>query len=316
MTTGGRGGYWTAVAAAAAVLAAGIVLVVRSAGSPSGPDGVVRAYFAALSRADAPAALALAVPPSGPHAFLTSDVRRIQQNLAPLRDFSVDAVDGTGNARTVSYSYELEFAGGPVAVSGDVRVVQRTGDWRLASAAVPVRMELDAASSRATLAGAAVPEGTVDLFPGAVPVRFDTPALRLDGSNVTFGRRGTLTLDVAVSDSERSAVRTALVDHLRSCFPSGAASAASCPLPDDPRIVPGSLRGTIELADLAHLDYEVESLASGPIGVDGTVGFQGRYARLDDNNIAQVHSGRLQVQIRATTPSVGPVRLQYLDATS
>ncbi len=112
-----RGGYWIAVAAAVAVLAAGVLVAVRGRHEAAGPSDVVRAYFAALSRSDAAAALSYADGPGGPTDFLTADVLALQQRLAPLREVRIDGVDDAGIVRRVRYSYVLGFADGDRSVT-------------------------------------------------------------------------------------------------------------------------------------------------------------------------------------------------------
>ena len=58
--------YWSAVVLAVAVLAGGAVFAYLGYRSTAGPDGTVRGYFAALARADAPAALGFGRLPAGP----------------------------------------------------------------------------------------------------------------------------------------------------------------------------------------------------------------------------------------------------------
>lgn len=311
-----RGGYAIAVVASAALLAGGVLLAVREESGPSGPAGAVRAYFAALARSDAPAALALGDRPGGPTGFLTGDVLALQQHLAPLHDVLIRGVDGAGAQRTVRYSYALGFPDGDQAVTGEVRVVQHGADWRLATSAVPVHLQLSAASARATLAGAAVPDDPVALFPGAVPVRFDTAELAVEHGSVTFGAAPDLALQVVVSAAGRVMLTAAMAHQLRICFPAGGFSPAQCPLPGDPRVVPHSLRGTVAASGINHLDYGVSLYASGPIRITGTLSFTGSYDRLDDNNIARTLHGVLALQVSALTPSVAPVRVQFVAASS
>ena len=312
---GRRGGYWTAVAASTAALIAGIVVAVGGGPAPTGPDDVVRAYFAAVSRADAPAALALADRPGGPSDFLTSEVLALQQHIAPLQDVEIAGVDGTGRTRTVRYSYRLAFPDGARTVTGGVDVVPAGDTWRLSAASVPVHLDLSAAAGRATLAGAAVPDEPVALFPGAVPVRFDTPELAVEHAAVAFGASPDLTLTVTISRTGRASLNAAVAAQLRTCFATTPAP-AQCPLPDDPRVVPGSLHGTIDTSGIDDLTYAVELFASGPIRVAGTLPFNGTYDRLDTNNIARTHRGVLSVQVRAVTSSVPPMRLQFVQASS
>src|SRR5436309_16271 len=77
--------------------------------------------------------------------------------------------------------------GGDQPPTARVAVVQHGNAWRLLAAAVPVQLYMNNASSRATLAGAAVPDGEVALFPGAVPIRFDTAELQVAHGAITFG---------------------------------------------------------------------------------------------------------------------------------
>ncbi len=177
-----------------------------------------------------------------------------------------------------------------------------------------MHLGLSTATARATLAGAAVPDAPTALFPGAVPVRFDTSELQVTHGAVTFGAPADVTLTVSVSPAGRAVLKSAISGQLATCF--GAGAQPQCPLPDDPRVVPGSLRGTVDTTGIDKLDYNVASLASGQIRVSGTLSFTGSYRRLDGNNIASSHRGTLTLQVRAVTPSVPPVRLQLVGSDS
>ena len=79
----------------------------------------------------------------------------------------------------MQYSYQLRFDTGDRAVAGAVEVIDSASGWRLAQTAVVTTVHLNQAVDRSTFAGAAVPEGRTLLFPGALPIRFDTKYLTL-----------------------------------------------------------------------------------------------------------------------------------------
>lgn len=312
-----RAWYWLAVLLAAGVTVAGCMIAyAQYQRSEDDPSAVVRAYFTALAHDDAPDALALGDPAPGSHAYLTSEVLRDQLRVAPISKITVTDENGTGATRTVRYSMQLGFAAGARTVSGHVTVRREGSSWRLAQTAVREELDATGATSRFTIAGAEIPDEPITLFPGAVPVLPDTPNLRpsTDGV-VSFGGSSVTQVGVEVSTNGRTAVLAAMRAMLIKCFPKSAPSGAQCPLPPDPRVVPTSVRGTLNTADLDKLDCSVSSNASGEIEVAGSVRITGSYQHLDGNNLPHTVRGTFGVYVSAVTPSVGAPRLQFEAST-
>jgi hypothetical protein len=104
--------FWTAVLLSAAAVLGGSAYAICAHRADPGPQDAVTGYFAALTRGDAPAALAFGAVPRGPHEFLTSAVLAEQQRIAPMRDVRISGVSRTGSRAAVRFSYRLGFATG------------------------------------------------------------------------------------------------------------------------------------------------------------------------------------------------------------
>ena len=307
-----RGLFRAAVGVAVAAVVGGSVLAYVGTRTSSGPADVVRGYFAALARADAPAALAYGDLPPGSRRLLTTPVLRTQQRLAPIGRVSVGAAIRHGDRARVGYSYRLGFPGGEQRVRGRV-VLRRDGSsWRLTRVAVPVRLRLDQAAARATLAGARIPDRTALLFPGAVPLRFDTPYLRLGQStdDVVLGTSGTVELNVQVSPAGRRAVARALAARLRRCVDQRSAGDPTCPVASA-RDVPGSLRGTVRTPIMRAVHLAVTDDRAGVIAVSGHVDVTGRYRRLAFDDVAERRRGTARLPVRASAYAVRPLTLTF-----
>ena len=211
--------YWLTVVIAVAALAGGAVYAYLGYRDTAGPDGTVKGYFAALARSDAPAALGFGRVPAGPRDLLTSQVLAEQQQIAPLRDVQIQSVARSGSRATVRYSYQLRFRTGSRTVTGAVQVIDGAAGWRMTQTAVATTVKLDQATDRSTFAEAAVPEGRTLLFPGALPIRFDTPYLALTprAAQVRFGGRRTTTLGVRATPAARLRLTAALHKRLTAC---------------------------------------------------------------------------------------------------
>jgi hypothetical protein len=293
------------------VTVSGAVLAYVGFRDADSPDRVVAGYFDALARSDAPAALGYAEVPSGPRTLLTSAVLREQQRIAAIRGVDVLAVDRSGDTARVSVRYELAFRSGSVHVLDAVPVHRSGGSWRMAAAAVPARLHL-AAAQRATLAGGAVPEGTMLFFPGAVPLHFDSPYLQLapDSRYLSFDSPTDTTLRVQVSPAGRQAVRTALGQALESCYTRSDGGSDTCPLPSD-RYVPGSLRGAVQpLGD--RLTISVGKEPAGVLSITGTATFTGSYQRLTYENVPEPGSGSIAVPVHARAYAVAPLHVRWV----
>jgi hypothetical protein len=318
MSRGHRGLFRTAVVLAAAVFVTGAVVAVRGYERSAGPDGAVRGYFAALERGDAPAALGFGSLPAGADVLLTSTVLRDQQRIAAIADVRIGQVRRSGSRATVAVDYALRFAGGTRQVADSVQVVHTGRRWRLTRTAVPTQIRLLQAVDRATILGAAVPDGTVLMFPGAVPVSFDTAYLQLAPGTDTValnsaapGGLATTNLTVQVSAAGRGTVLAAVTSALRACLARGASADPTCPLPSD-RYVPGSLRGTFPASATARLTLGVSADPSGVIEIDNaTIPVTGRSTVLDFNNQPVARSGRISLPVTATIYPTTPVTIVW-----
>jgi hypothetical protein len=316
VTTRHRGLFWSAVVVACAVLVAGVVMAIQAYGSDSGPDGAVKGYFAALAGGDAPAALSYGGLPSGPRTLLTTNVLRAQQQIAPISDVRVDSVQRSGGRATVAVSYSLGFSNGVREVHDRVQVIDHNHTWRLVSTAVATKLALTQARNRASILDSAVPSGTVLLFPGALPVSFNTALLQLAAStdNVALVSPSRTVVTVQVSSSGRTEVLAALISALQSCLSGGGKAQPSCPLPSD-RYVPGSLVGTLSpnpTAATAAVNLSVNNDPSGVIEIDSAdVSVRGRFTTLDFNNQPIAKTGTIILPVSALVSPTSPVSVQW-----
>jgi hypothetical protein len=307
--------FWLAVLVALAAVVIGGAYAYVGYRATSGPGGTVKGYFAAIARSDAPAALGFGDVPSGSHALLTSQVLAEQQRIAPLHDLQIIDVAQAGDQATVRYRYQLRFARGNQEFTGALDVVHRGSSWRLTRTAVATTLRLTQAADRIALAGSSVPDGTALLFPGALPVRIDTPYLQLDPTTAAVQFAGDATTDLSIepTTAARATLVHALTAKLTACV-SGANATASCPLPSS-RFVPGSLSGRIVSNVDRAIDFEVGSAADGTISMRGTLAFSGRYRRLDFDNVAHTRTGRLSLHVQAEAYAVAPLTVRF-EATS
>jgi hypothetical protein len=297
---------------AAVLVGCGVALAVSSGRGQSGPAAIVLDYFAALRRSDASAALGFGALPRGARTFLTSAVLGEQQRIAPISDVSVLAVHRHGARAVVRVRYALGFAQGPRFVTSRLRM-QRGTDWRVAAVATRVRVRVATAAQRATLAGARLPRRPVLLFPGAVPVRFDTPYLDVGPSaGVRIGASSVAVVRPSVSTAGRLAVVAAVSAALRRCLGAHGASPA-CPVPPG-RFVPGGLRGRV-LGPLAS-GLRIRLLRSplGVLGIAGRASVRARYRRLTFRDQMVTGRGRLTLPITARAYAVAPLRLHWTAA--
>jgi hypothetical protein len=304
-----RASYWAAVVVAVAALFAGSLYAYIAYRQTSGPDGTVRGYFAALERGDASSALGFGDVPAGPTDLLTDEVLAEQDAIAPLHDVSIDAVAEQGDHARVEVSYRLKFASGDRRYRSVLHVVKRDSGWRLTSTVVPVRITVEQAVDRLNFAGTTAPSGRVLMFPGALPIRFDTPYLRVDPTtdSVQFGRRR---LDVRIepTGAARHALRARLRHQLQVCVRS-AQTTIACPLPS-PSTIPGSLHGRLSAV---RCTYTVTSEASGAVRISGNAFFVGQYRTLSYDNVPETHRGRLALPVQAVVYPVAPLAVRFSD---
>jgi hypothetical protein len=307
-----RGLYWGATVLGVLLLVGGSVLAVVGFADTAGPAGVVRGYFAAVSRGDAPRALALGHVPDGPHTLLTSEVLRAQQRVAPLRRVRIEAVHRSGDRARVTVRYVLDFPRHPQAVGASVGVHRANGDWRLDAVAVRASLDIAAALDRATIVGAGIPDGETLLFPGAVPVTFDTPFLQLDpaSSHVDFGADPVVRVEVQVSRRGRDTALGALAASLDACL--AGSGDLTCPLPSE-RFVPGSIRGRVAEPLAKAVRVTLRPAGAGVLDVAGDVAVDASsYQRLSFNNRARPGSGRVVLKLHARAYATAPLHLVWL----
>lgn len=305
-----RPAYWVAVLLAVLAIASGVTLAKTASPTRLGPAAVVRGYFAALQRGDASAALGYGGIPAGSRRLLTPAVLAEQQRVAPLGGVTVLAVRRTGSHAAVRVRYQLSFAEGQHVVAARLRL-HRAGGWRLRAVAVRTRLRVVPAGQRATLAGAAIPHRPVLLFPGAAPVRFDTPFL-VDGpsAGVRFGAGATVVRPVLSRAGQLAAIGAASAALRRCLHPASGASSAACPLPSG-RVMPGSVRGRPVTALGDHLHARLVAGPAGVLQVSGHAEVAARYQRLTFRNQVQAAHGRVRLPVRARGLAVPPLQLRW-----
>lgn len=301
--------HGTGVVIAVALLVGGALVAYRAIEAPNSPASVVTSYLHALAASDAPSALALGDVPAGPRAFLTTDVLRAQQRNAAIRNVSVGVVDRTGTRALVHVQYLLDWPGDPRTVSATVSVHRRGREWRLDQVAVASQLNVDEAAQRATVGGAAVPRGTVLMFPGAAPIVFDTPYLQLAPSTaaVAFAPGRSINVDVQASGAARRDATAGVSAALKTCLTGRAG--ATCPQPSE-RYVPGSLRGALPSAP-SKLAVTVDPGSTGILDVSGNVSVVGTYRRLTFANRPVTGRGRVTVYVHAAAYAVAPLRFVW-----
>jgi hypothetical protein len=306
---------WSMVLLALVATVTGGVVAYVGYAATAGPDGAVKGYFDALARSDAPAALGFGDLPPGPHNLLTSTVLRDQQRLAPIRNVHIVSTERHGHTATVTVRYELRFAGGSQEVGDTATVVRRGGSWRLAAVAASTQLVLLEAADRASIVGAAVPTVAVLLFPGAAPIRFDTPFLELNPgtSNVRLADHGQTNIDVQVSQRGQVAMTAALAAALKSCLLGAPSADPRCPLPSA-WAVPGSLRATLADPLDARTVLSVTPDAHGVIQATAKVKVTGRYTDLDFDNLPVARKATVVLPVRATAYAVEPIVLTWVGA--
>jgi len=278
-------------------LLSGLLAVARYRQDQS-PQAVVRRYFAALAAGDAAAALGYAlVPPRG--SYLTAEVLRAQLRLAPLSDLVVRGSQLSGGRGTVSVGYRLGFADGDQQLTDTVPVIRDGSSWRLGRVAVPTQVAVTSpGADRLTLAGGRLPRGPVLLFPGALPLGTDNPAVQVDGRPaVRLGPADRQTSEVSVS------LTTAAKDELRRSLGTALAGClAGNPAPDCPdaggsRPVPGSLRGT---ALPSSQPLQLSLGIGGVVQLAGTVTVRGSWQVWDFNNQPVRRTGDTDLDLLAS----------------
>jgi hypothetical protein len=166
-------------------------------------------------------------------------------------------------------------------------VTRKGHDWRLAQSAVAVSIDPGVGSTLASFAGAAIPKGDYEMFPGAVPVVYSTPVLEPDPSSrvVRFAGDSRLQLDAQVSRLGRTLIVPRVRDALVACLAGKGNPQPLCPVPNVDQAVPGSLRGTATAEPSDSVQLIVDS-ANGKIDITDEASVKATYQELDENNIA------------------------------
>ncbi len=303
-----RGVFWAAVLTSLVAVVAGVFVAVTTYVSATAPDTIATNYFRALSRGDAAAALAYGDVPAGPRTYLTGGVLRAALDVASISDVSALSVDRIGNKANVTVQYRLGFRGNQKAVTDTVLLNRHGSSWRLGATAASVQIMAKVAGHRLTLAGSALPAGSVLMFPGALPLSVDTPNLQVDEEVLHVTDKPSRTLRPRLSKAGTQAVQAAVVSAVRACL--GTNPSPSCPVPTDARVVPGTVHGTLT-GDLGH---ELTIRVTGPDGlldVSGSVAVRGSFQRLDFDNLPAAKSGTTDLAIRAHCYAANPSKLVW-----
>jgi hypothetical protein len=300
--------FWAAVVASLAAVAGGGYLAVTRYQEETAPERVVLDYLTALASGDAAGALAYGDLPEDDRDLLSDEVLAAQLAIAPISSIAVSPAVGSGETVTAEVRYELGFDSGPQTVEDTITLAKTGRTWRLAEVAVPVSMRVTYGASRATIAGAEVPDGRQLVFPGALPITFDTENLELDETTrvVRFSQDGDLEEQAELSAIGHEAVATALDAALASCLDGTAAALTLCPLPTDARSVPGSVRGTLVEPASETVLIETQSGNDGLVKISGQVTVSGEYQQLDFNNQHVAKSGDIVIFVRAACYATSP----------
>ena len=300
--------FWAAVVLALAMAGGGGALAFTAYEEETAPERIVLDYLTAVASGDAAAALAYGDLPEGEQDLLTAEVLAAQREIAPISDISVDVTVGPGDVASARVTYELGFETGPEQVEDTIELIRADRSWRLVEVAAPITMRVTNGASRATLAGGEIPDGRHLLFPGAVPITFDTENLALDEDArvVRFALEDDAEESAELSEAGLAAVAEAVDAAFAACLAGTAEAPTLCPLPTDARAVPGSLTGTPVDAVAEDLLIETSAGNDGLVRISGDVTVTGEYQQLDFNNQRVAKTGDHVVEIRAACYASSP----------
>lgn len=277
------------------------------------PQATVKHYFAALARGDAPAALALSATPSRGE-YLTSTVLKQQLAIAKFADVVIGGTAVHGTKATTQVSYQLTFSSGTQKIVDAVDLIKQGSNWRLSRAATLINMTgSPSTAARLSFAGRPLPSERVLVFPGALPLATDNPAVQPVGQPlIRFIDDNQLdTLSVMLSAAASKTLSESLANAVTSCL-TGASESLYCPVPNATRPIPGSLRGTRQVGPI---DVAVSLSESGVIGLTATITVTGSWKTWDFNNQAIAHTGQTKVAVRAQA-SISDLNTIYWPSTS
>jgi len=300
--------FWTAVVVALTAAGAGGYVAVSAYLVETAPETVVLDYLDAVARGDAVAALAYGDLPAGKPDLLTTEVLAAQRAIAPISRITVDVAVGPGDTGTARVRYDLGFATGAQSVDDSIPLVRTGRTWRLAATAVPVTIDIVNARNRATVAGAEVPYGEHLVFPGALPVAFDTENLGLaEASRVVRFAQDSPVAEVAeLTSAGEEAVGAGLDTTLEACLDGTAPALTLCPLPADARAVPGSLRGTLGHPASEDAVVRTQTGNDGLVRITVEITITGEYQQLDFTNQRAVMAGDFTVGLVAVCYATSP----------
>ena len=297
-----------AVLAVLAIMGGGVLAVHGWLDGRTGPGAVVRRYVAALQRGDAAAALSYGTVPTGSRALVTDAALRAEQRAAPIRSLDILSTRMTSDRAAVEIGYVLDFPDGPSTIAADVALHRSGRGWLLDAAAVPTRLTFDAARQRAMIGGVRIPTGRALVFPGALPVRFDSDYLSgtVGNGSVTFGAPATTAVQVSLTAAGRRATRARLLTALNRCLGRGG---STCPQPDE-RYLPGSLRGSA-LGPLRHVTISLTGSPTGVISVRASAAVRVRFRRLDFTDQLQSGRARVRLDLHADVVAREPLTIRW-----
>ncbi|HEY3736377.1 MAG TPA: S8 family serine peptidase [Jatrophihabitans sp.] len=304
------------VLAAAALLsvvfvAVGIVLAVSGRGRSSSPTHVVTDYFTALQQGDAAAALGYGDLPDAPRTLLTDAVLGAQQMLAPIVDVRVGESTHNSDRASVPVSYSLRYADETRQVRTIVALHRAGSTWRMDEAAIPTTLHLTQAGERAHILSGRVPTGQVLLFPGALPISFDSDLLTLDHDHgsIDFSTGASYDVGVALTKAGQDGVTAAVAAAMKQCVTTPRAD-STCPLPSS-LVVPGTLHGhlTSDVARAAHL--AITGDAAGVVAVTGSADVDATYDRLSRENLPVAQAGKVTLPLTAWMYLTEPISVVW-----
>jgi hypothetical protein len=275
---------------------------------------VAKRYFSALSAGDAPAAMALAdlAPHDGP--FLTSTVLREQLRVAKLEKVKVIRTDQGSAGATVFVSYVLKFAAHEVPVSDQVAMVKAGSSWRLSRAASVVSLSTGAGTDRVTFAGRPLPDRSVEIFPGALPVATDSAAVTVQNSPAVrlADSSAPVSITADLSGAARKQIAGAVDSALAKCL-AATSTDPLCPMAAGGRPVPGSLHGTLtkSVAD-SNPKITLSDKGKGAIDFTASVEVNASWKVWDFNNQEVGKKQTATLELQAVTSVDAPQTVRWV----
>jgi hypothetical protein len=322
--------FWAGVVGALALTAAGAGAAVAGILRVGQVETAIEEYFAAVTEGRAADALALGDIPDGDRSYLTREVLALQNEIARIEDLRIGAISRTDTHATAEITYRLSSGGAGVDVEDSVTLDKDGWRWRLSATAASVAVTAPDAASRIALAGTALPEEPVLLFPGAVPARTNAPVLDVDRTLAVarFAAQAPVTLQAVVSEGGAASVSAAVDAAVADCLGIGGGESGedtgdtrddraeydpSCPTTvQGVRFVPGSMSGTLTVPPSAAApSLAVLPDSSGRVVVAGTFQVAAQWQELNFYNLAEDRSGDLTLRYSATVTIDEPLHVLW-----